>query len=260
MKYLTILLAFAATAPSAENFPQADVVLLGELHDNPHHHATQAEWVSGLAPKALVFEMFSTEAAEGVSADIRHDKAALLTQLDWWGRASEEAEMYWPIIEAAPDAKLYGSLLDRPAMQAAMKAGVAETFGAEAATYGLDLALPEAEQEAREADQLAAHCDAMPAEMLPVLVSLQRLRDAALARSVAQAFEETGGPIAVITGNGHARKDRGLAVYLARVKPDLTVFSLGQIEDGRSTEGVFDKVVSAPVAEREDPCLAFKKD
>ncbi len=260
MKYLILLLTLTATSPNAESYPQTDVVLLGELHDNPHHHTTQAEWVSGLAPKALVFEMFSNEAAKGVSADIRHDKAAMLAQLNWWGRASEDAEMYWPIVEAAPDAKLYGALLDRPAMQAAMKTGIAETFGADAAAYGLDTTLPETEQTAREADQLAAHCDAMPAEMLPVLVSLQRLRDAALARAVARAIDETGGPVAVITGNGHARKDRGLPVYLARVKPDLTVFALGQVEDGRSAEGTFDQVVSAPVTEREDPCLAFKKD
>ena len=39
--------------------------------------------------------------------------------------------------------------------------------------------------------------------------------------------------MAVITGNGHARRDHGMPAYLARVAPDLTVYVLGQTEDVR---------------------------
>ena len=37
---------------------RADIVLLGEIHDNPEHHANQAAIVRALQPAALVFEMF----------------------------------------------------------------------------------------------------------------------------------------------------------------------------------------------------------
>jgi uncharacterized iron-regulated protein len=136
--------------------------------------------------------------------------------------------------------------------------GLAESFGDGAATYGLTEPLPETEQAAREALQMAAHCDALPEEMLPGMVAVQRLRDAVLARAVVQAMEETGGPVAVITGNGHARRDRGVPSYLGRVAPDLEVFVLGQTEDGAPLQGGFDEVVSTPAVDRPDPCAAFR--
>jgi uncharacterized iron-regulated protein len=127
------------------------------------------------------------------------------------------------------------------------------------ARFGLDQPLPEAEQTAREADQQANHCNAMPEKMLPVLVDFQRLRDAALAAAADKALAETGGPVAVITGNGHARMDRGLAVYLAKARPEVAIRSLGQSEDGHIS-GQFDLVLDASSVERPDPCLAFRKD
>ena len=105
---------------------------------------------------------------------------------------------------------------------------------------------------------MANHCNAMPAEMLPVLVDFQRLRDAALAAAVDQALEETGGPVAVITGNGHARLDRGLAVCLSKARPEVRIQSLGQSEGG-AISGDFDLLLDSAAAERPDPCLAFGK-
>jgi len=104
---------------------------------------------------------------------------------------------------------------------------------------------------------LAAHCNALPAEALPQLVAIQRLRDAVLTRAILRAVDETGGPVAVITGNGHARKDQGIPTFLSRLRPGLKVFVLGQAEDGVVT-GEFDAVIDSPAAEREDPCKAFE--
>jgi uncharacterized iron-regulated protein len=105
---------------------------------------------------------------------------------------------------------------------------------------------------------MAAHCDALPEDMLPGMVAVQRLRDAVLARAVIRALEETGGPVAVITGNGHARRDWGVPAVLSEVAPDLDVWVLGQTEEDRPLEGGFDTVKSAPAAERPDPCAAFQ--
>ena len=40
---------------------RADVVFLGEIHDNAAHHARQAQLVAQIKPVALVFEMLSPE-------------------------------------------------------------------------------------------------------------------------------------------------------------------------------------------------------
>jgi uncharacterized iron-regulated protein len=84
------------------------------------------------------------------------------------------------------------------------------------------------------------------------------LRDAALAAAADRALKETGGPVVVITGNGHARLDRGLPVYLAKARPGVDVLSLGQSEGG-AISGDFDLLLDSPAVERPDPCLAFKK-
>jgi uncharacterized iron-regulated protein len=94
--------------------------------------------------------------------------------------------------------------------------------------------------------------------MLPDMVDVQRLRDAVLARSALLALGETGGPVVVITGNGHARRDWGVPSYLARMAPDVTVFVLGQSEGGRVPEGGFDLVVDADPVDRDDPCAGFE--
>ena len=251
-----LILSLAALMPSA-SFAQ-DVFVLGEVHDNPRHHAVQAERVMDAAPKALVFEMLTETQAEAANAASREDEARLAEAVNWADSGWPDFGMYYPIFAAAPEAAIYGGGLPREAARAAMDQGIADWFGDGAEEYGLTAPLPEEMQEAREALQMAAHCDALPESMLPIMVDIQRLRDAVLARAVVTALEDTGGPVAVITGNGHARRDWGVPAYLERVAPNLEVFVLGQTEEDNPLEGGFDEIVSAPAVEREDPCAAFQ--
>ncbi|MFW8636500.1 ChaN family lipoprotein [Cribrihabitans pelagius] len=243
---------------AAARLSAADAVLLGEVHDNPQHHLNQAALLRALRPRAVVWEMLSPAQAAGLTPDLIQDAAALARRLDWAASGWPDFALYAPVFAAAGDARHYGALLPRTAARAALERGAAGYFGPEdAAGLGLLAALPPAEQAAREAEQMAAHCGALPAEMLPGMVEIQRLRDARLASEAARALAETGGPVAVITGNGHARSDRGIAVYLARLNPGATVLSLGQSEAGR-LDGRFDVVLDAPAAPRSDPCTAFR--
>jgi uncharacterized iron-regulated protein len=252
---LALVLALAVTSQAAL---AQDVAILGEVHDNPAHHAEQAARVAALEPKALVFEMLTPEQAARVTPALIADAAAMAEVLDWDAGGWPDFALYHPIFAAAPDARIYGAQVTREAARAVFETGPAEAFGPEADAYGLSEPLPPEEQAAREALQMAAHCDALPAEILPGMVAVQRLRDAVLARAVVQAMAETGGPVAVITGNGHARRDWGVPAYLGRVAPDLDVRVLGQTEAGAPLEGGFDEVLSAPAVERPDPCANFQ--
>ena len=246
-------------AAAIEVLRGADVAILGEVHDNAVHHQRQAALLAALQPKAVVWEMITAEQAAGLDPDMLAEAEQVARALDWAGSGWPEFVLYAPVFAAAKGARQYGALVPREEASRALDQGVAAYFGAEdAARFGLDQPLPAAEQAARETDQLVNHCNAMPAEMLPVLVDFQRLRDAALAAAGDRALAETGGPVAVITGNGHARTDRGLAVYLAKARPEARIRSLGQSEDGQIS-GTFDVVLDAPVAERPDPCLVFQK-
>ncbi|MCE8007573.1 ChaN family lipoprotein [Aestuariivita sp.] len=235
----------------------ADVVLLGEVHDNPAHHQVQADLVAQIVPKALVFEMLTPQQATRATPDLIQDRAALDAALGWAESGWPDFMMYHPIFLAAPQARVFGAAVPRDAARAAMQTGIAESFGAQATQYGLTEPLQQSEQQRREALQMEAHCDALPAHLLPAMVDIQRLRDARLAQEAVRALEETGGPVAVITGNGHARADWGVPRFLRRVDADVTVFALGQSEEGGALRGDFDAVIDGPGVERPDPCAAF---
>jgi hypothetical protein len=78
-----------------------------------------------------------------------------------------------------------------------------------------------------------------------------------LARAALAALDATGGPVVVITGNGHARRDGGAPAYLLTARPDAASFALGQAEAG-AIMGQFDAVIDAAPAERPDPCATFR--
>lgn len=252
------VLAGQAWAEMPEGMAQADVVFLGEVHDNAEAHRRQAVHLRALAPRAVVFEMLTPEQAAKVSDELRADPEALARSVGWDKSGWPDFAIYKPIFEALGEARVFGAGVPRAQAREIMETGIAQAFGAEALRYGLDTALPTEEQAAREAFQLAAHCDALPEAMLPVMVDIQRYRDAVLARAVVEAHRLSGAPVAVITGNGHARRDWGAPVYVTRAEPGLRIFSLGIVEPGGG-EDHFDALETVPEAERDDPCAAFEK-
>lgn len=245
------------TDKQAASLVDADVVLIGEIHDNPKHHAFQAETVARLQPAALVFEMLSERQASMVSPSMIADSAVMEAALQWEASGWPDFAMYHPIFAAAADADYFGAAVPGDAFQSFMQGGPTAIMGEDAGHFGLLSALPEAEQTRREALQMEAHCNAMPEDALPVMVGFQRLRDARLAQATLEALDETGGPVVVITGNGHARTDWGVPWYLNRVRPALVVHAIGQAEEG-VISGTFDMVVNAPSVDRPDPCAAFE--
>lgn len=271
MRFLAILTAAAVSltglarvAAAGEYIPddvlaqmkEADVVILGEVHDNPSHHLVQTEAIATIQPSAVVWEMVTEEGAQRLAQTAASNPEELSRILRWAESGWPPLSMYYPVFQAS-NAPVYGAMVPRAAARAAMERGAATALGADAARYGLTVPLAPEDQAAREAEQQAAHCNAMPDEILPQLVAIQRLRDAVLARAILRAMDETGGPVAVITGNGHARKDQGIPTFLSRLQPGLRLFVLGQAEDGALT-GEFDAVIDSPAAEREDPCKAFE--
>ncbi|MEY8827450.1 ChaN family lipoprotein [Sedimentitalea sp. XS_ASV28] len=235
----------------------ADVVIVGEVHDNPDHHVNQYTVLKALQPKAVVWEMLTSEEAGRITSEMIYAPERLASAVEWSQSGWPAFSMYHQVFLAAPDARIFGGEVPREAALATVQSGPASAFGAEAARYGLTEPLPKAEGDVREALQFAAHCEAMPRDRMRTMVDIQRLRDAVLAREVIKAMNETGGPVAVITGNGHARRDWGVPVYLDRVQPDLNVFVLGQSEDGQ-IDGAFDAIIDSDAPAREDPCDAFR--
>ncbi len=240
------------------NLPEADVVILGEVHDNPVHHANQADAVRAIAPTAVVFEMLTAMQAAKIGIHNRNDDNALADDISWNVKGWGDFDQYYQIIAASP-APIYGGGLERGLVRRAVTEGAAGVFGDAAGEFGLIAALNDDEQALRENNQREAHCNALPENLLAGMVQAQRLRDANLARAVLKALDEHGGPVVLITGNGHTRRDWGVPAALNVARSGLRITALAQLES-------YDKVVDTPFdyflvtapTPREDPCAAFK--
>jgi uncharacterized iron-regulated protein len=237
-----------------------DVVILGEVHDNPAHHANQARIVEALQPEALVFEMIPQEREDLVN-ELREKgstRGELAEALEWEKSGWPPFEQYAQILEAAPQARVFGGGQPEAEIKRAMVEGAAGPFGPDAALYGLNEPLAAEEQVARERQMADAHCDALPPEVLAGMVEAQRFRDAGLADAALWARTMTGdGQVVVITGNGHADIDLGVPRKLRTADPDVTILSLGQLESPPAGEAAapYDHVLVTEPAKRDaDPC------
>lgn len=234
----------------------ASVVLIGEVHDNPDHHLWQAGIVAQLSPAGVVFEMLGTDQAM-VDPTSFATLEAYADAIDWAGSGWPEFSLYRPIFAALGSARIYGAALPRETVRNAVMDGAAAHFPGDPARFGLDQALSEDQQSTREAQQMAAHCNALPQQMLGGMVAAQRLRDAELARQVLIALEEVGGPVVVILGNGHARRDWGVAHMLHVAAPGLEVVSVGQLEHAAGDTEPYDFWRVTAAVDRGDPCAVF---
>ena len=259
---MAIVLALPAGASElvlGDAFPSAEIVIIGEQHDHAEHHENQALIVSALAPKALVFEMLSPEQIARADGVDPADAQALEAAFGWNASGWPEFELYHPIFAAAPDTAWFGAALPRAQVRAAISEGAAKVFGPDAERFGLLSELPDDQQTAREDLQMAAHCDALPPEMLSGMVEAQRLRDAHFARVALDALDRHGAPVIVITGNGHARTDWGIPYFLRIAAPQTTVLSIGQVSG--DVDVPFDRwITTNAFSAPGDPCAAFKSN
>lgn len=243
-------------AAQPDRFADADIVILGEIHDNPEHHRRQAELIEQLQPSAVALEMLSPEQARRANT-VRARDARLAEELNWRDSGWPDFALYQPVFEAIGSRPIYGMALPVEAVNRAVIDGAAAVFD-DAAAFGLDRPLPASQQAAREAHQQDVHCGLLPRTLLPGMVEAQRLRDAAFAQTALTALRETGGPVVVITGSGHARRDWGMPALIAVAAPRVRVTSVGQFEEEPVPGAPYDVWLVARPTPRPDPCESFK--
>ena len=239
------------------DLPPADVVILGEVHDNPHHHAAQARALAAVRPAAVVWERLTPDQAARLPRDLS-DADAVAGAVGWEGSGWPDFALYHPLFLAAPGALHLGAGVPRERARRVFAEPLAQVFGPLAGRFGLDRDLPPDEQAAREAEMQAEHCDALPDHLLPGMVAAQRLRDAELARLALAALADAGPPVAIITGNGHARTDRGIPPLIRVRVPETRVLSIGMLEAEPDGPPPFDLWLVTDPAARDDPCEAFR--
>lgn len=258
---------------------QARVVVLGEKHDNPDHHALQAQAIDALVARghkpAVVFEMIELgqqAALDGARAKARGDVDAIATALDWERSGWPEWALYRPVFERAVrhGLPILAGSLDRAQVMEIARRGTAALEPSFVAEHRLTEPSTDASSDALREEMRQAHCSMLPESMLDTMVLVQRARDAMLASQTHAALARADS-VVLIAGNGHARKDRGVPRYLERAYGVASsVLALLEVQPGvQEVEAVapddasgampYDYVWLTPRAGDEDPCASLRE-
>jgi uncharacterized iron-regulated protein len=245
----------------------ANFVLLGEVHDNAVQHQLRAALIAASASvkPALVFEQFPW----GADSVLQTQPAGSLEA--WLDLAGFDRKNWrWPLHQPLVDTALYynltryGSQLNRERLRPVMQGGPSAA-PAPLGDMMIQVPLSEAGAAALVQELAEGHCGELPQEMVPMMRAAQEARDAAMTDALLRAAQG-GHPAWLIAGNGHVRRDYGVPRFLAQLAPTKKVVTVGFLErepdgtlPGVNDQKVYDVVWVTARAEREDPCLAMRK-
>jgi uncharacterized iron-regulated protein len=133
--------------------------------------------------------------------------------------------------------------------------GVTATFDQKSIKdYHLDQPLPADIRSAQQQEIVVGHCNMLPEMMVGGMVDAQVARDIWMAKILR---DQQPRDVVLIAGNGHVRKDIGVARWINQTAPTLTVRSIGFTE-GREDAGRYDSIQTVATQQRNDPCTQVK--
>ena len=233
-------------------------VILGETHDNPEHHRLQRVVLGALAARGakrvLAMEQFDTEyqaaidAARATQGNEGAD-AERIADTGHFDRQGWNWPLYRPLVQFALE---HGW----PLAAANLSRSEARAIVSDPARSHLPPAPPRIAR-TLERDIIDGHCGAaLEAKRLAGMVEAQRARDARMA-SVLRSRS------VLVAGTGHARRDRGVPLYLG--DSDVLSIAFVEVEPGKSkpqdyADGAsYDYLWFTPRAVRPDPCAGLAK-
>lgn len=255
----------------------ARYVVIGEIHNNPDHHAIQAALLGAIAAAgrrpAVVFEMIPADLRPALDAYLAapgRTAAGLGAAVEWEKRGWPDFALYRPIVEVALSqglAILPGDLA-RATIRKIGREGAAALSPDAAARLGLDRPMPDAAREELSRTLRESHCGMLPDAAVGPMLTVQRARDGALADAMIAAAGEAGSAV-LITGAGHARKDWAAPAVIGARAPEAGIVAIGLMEVaegedaladygiGPDTPAPYDFVVFTPRADLADPCAGL---
>jgi uncharacterized iron-regulated protein len=257
--------AQAPSAPiSSAALPHPQVLLLGEVHDNPQAMRQRYEQLrqqveAGWRP-AIAMEQFDRENQDVLDKAQKGclDAACVIRVA---GGPGWDWQLYYPVLQLALTYQLplVAVNLSRNDASRVVRDGVQATFDPKSvAAYHLDQALPAGLLSAQQLEIQAGHCNMLSDMMIGGMVNAQVARDIWMAKLVLeQVHAATPRDVVLIAGNGHVRKDIGVAYWLAQQEPALRLRSEAFLEADEPA-GRYDVVHVAPAQPRADQCAQFK--
>jgi uncharacterized iron-regulated protein len=227
-----------APATLARELAAADIVLIGETHDNPDHHNLQAWIIRELLRKGRK----PTIAMEMIGADQQPQLANYLGRQGatpeglgdalGWNKHWPDWNIYLPIARAAFDNKLpiVPADADADRIDQVGRSGLNSLVDTERQRLGLTAALSSADTAALLSEIKQAHCGLLPGGDIEPMSQVQRFRDAAIADNLLTAAAKSSGGVVLIAGAGHVRTDRAVPFYLRQRGPQYRTLSVMLME------------------------------
>lgn len=227
-----------APAVLARELAGADVVLLGETHDNPDHHNLQAWIIRELVRKgrkpAVAMEMIGADQQPQLAAYLGKPgaKPEGLGAALGWNQHWPDWSIYTPIAKAVMDNNLNFVPADADAerIEQVGRGGLRTLTDPERTRLGLGTPLGTPLMAALLEEIRTAHCNLLPAAEIEPMSQVQRFRDAAMADNLLTATTRSKGGTVLIAGAGHVRNDRGVPYYLSQRAPQLRTLSVALVE------------------------------
>lgn len=256
-----------------------DVLLLGEIHDNPLHHEHQQKLLkariasgarSGLAP-ALMMEQLNADDQPALDRALAgSDRDEVLNSVSALVKFSN-AQDYRPLLAIAVDNKLpvIAANVSSQKLQPVIRRGYAAFDPGELKRLMVEEVWNDKRQNYLVTHMGGAHCGRLRDELRMGLSRSQRLRDALMADSAVAVIER--GVVAIV-GSIHARRDIGLPLYFAARDPKARIVTVAFVEvspgvtdpraylAGSATgEAPFDVIWFTSRVDRVDPCAEFNQ-
>ena len=210
-RFICTLAALVAVSLGAAQPQAAELLIFGEVHDQPDQQRQVADEVQRLAAagrlSALVLEMAE---APHTSAGLPRDASAAQVQqaLHWrgWDWPRYAAVVMNAVRAGVP---VLGGNLPREQMRAAM------------ADPGLEASVSPAVRERLAQEVRDGHCGLLPEARIVPMTRVQIARDRAMAQAVVKA-RRPGRTVLLVTGAAHADRQQGVPQHLP---VDVTVRS-----------------------------------
>jgi len=244
----------------------AEVVGIGEAHDNPAHHSLQSlllERMAGAGQRPVVaFEMLAEDQQGALDRALAEATSAadLAARLQWRTRGWPDFAMYYPLFQTARRYRLpvLAADLNAEARRVISHGGL----GALPAADRILVASRLPEDSARESALLrqieAVHCGRLPAGAEGPLAEAWHARNVTMARRIAGALAD-GRKVVLITGRAHLALD-AVPGQLEALRPGTRVLVIDLVErpDTRPLANAALVITTATVS-RPDECAELRR-
>ncbi len=201
----------------------ADIILLGEIHDNLLHHRARADLISKIQSKgfAIVSEHLFSGGEITYSGKLLEDLETIGFNKKAWS---------WPVHEVLYkkfeefNLPVFGGNLSEKDINN-IYAGRGFSQSDKLTPMVKRSVLDSQSKEKLLNDLVVGHCGVVEEDLLSFMFKIQRYRDASMAYIASKVA-----PAIVIAGNGHVRRDYGVPQILKKMNPSSNVISITFLE------------------------------